>query len=83
MVLQNKINLRKLVHLVGFTIEIYYDAWPYERHICVLRISAICKHLVHGQQEDAHEFMRYLLESMEKAYLARFKDSKYVFCVTY
>ena len=24
----------KLVHLVGFTIEIYYDARPYERHIC-------------------------------------------------
>jgi hypothetical protein len=27
--------------------------------------------------------MRYLLESMEKAYLTRFKDSKYVICVTY
>jgi hypothetical protein len=22
-----------MVHLVGFTIEIYYDAWPYERQI--------------------------------------------------
>jgi hypothetical protein len=22
------------MHLVGFTIEIYYDAWPYERQIC-------------------------------------------------
>lgn len=40
------------------------------------RLKSICKHLVHGQQEDAHEFMRYLLESMEKAYLTRFKDTK-------
>jgi len=24
------------VHLVGFTIEIYYDARPYERQICVI-----------------------------------------------
>jgi hypothetical protein len=23
------------VHLVGFTIEIYYDARPYERQICI------------------------------------------------
>ena len=33
------------------------------------RLKAICKHLVHGRQEDAHEFMRYLVEAMEKAYL--------------
>ena len=25
--------------------------------------------MVHGRQEDAHEFMRYLVEAMEKAYL--------------
>ncbi|KAJ9595297.1 hypothetical protein L9F63_027322, partial [Diploptera punctata] len=36
------------------------------------KLKFICKHLVHGQQEDAHEFMRYLLESMEKAYLLHF-----------
>jgi hypothetical protein len=23
----------KLVHLIGFTIEIYHDAWPYKRQI--------------------------------------------------
>ncbi|PNF25263.1 hypothetical protein B7P43_G12579 [Cryptotermes secundus] len=40
------------------------------------RLKLICKHLVHGQQEDAHEFMRYLLESMEKSYLTRYKDLK-------
>ncbi|KDR20325.1 Ubiquitin carboxyl-terminal hydrolase 36 [Zootermopsis nevadensis] len=40
------------------------------------RLKYICKHLVHGQQEDAHEFMRYLLESMEGAYLTRYKGSK-------
>lgn len=33
------------------------------------RLKLICKHLVHGRQEDAHEFMRYLMEAMEKAYL--------------
>jgi len=30
-ILQNKFET--LVHLVGFTIEIYYDAWPYECQI--------------------------------------------------
>jgi len=30
----SKINkFEKLVHLVGFTIEIYYDAWTYERQM--------------------------------------------------
>jgi len=30
--LQKKTNLKKLVHIVGFTIEIYQDARPYKRH---------------------------------------------------
>jgi ubiquitin carboxyl-terminal hydrolase 36/42 len=33
------------------------------------RLKLICKHMVHGRQEDAHEFMRYLVEAMEKSYL--------------
>uniref|UniRef100_A0A1B6D2S0 Ubiquitin carboxyl-terminal hydrolase n=1 Tax=Clastoptera arizonana TaxID=38151 RepID=A0A1B6D2S0_9HEMI len=33
------------------------------------KLKLICKRLVHGHQEDAHEFLRYLIESMEKSYL--------------
>ena len=37
MLLQNKINkFEILVHLVGFTTEIYYDARPYERQISLV-----------------------------------------------
>jgi hypothetical protein len=32
---RNKINFEKLVHLFGFTIEIYYDARPCECQICL------------------------------------------------
>lgn len=40
------------------------------------KLRLVCKHLVLGRQEDAHEFLRYLVEAMEKSYLARFKNSK-------
>jgi len=42
---QNKINLKKLVHLVGFSIEIYYDARPYEHPMCVHYITT---HVLHA-----------------------------------
>jgi ubiquitin carboxyl-terminal hydrolase 36/42 len=40
------------------------------------KLRLVCKHLTLGRQEDAHEFLRYLIESMEKLYLGRFKNSK-------
>jgi hypothetical protein len=41
----SKINkYEKLVHLVGFAIEIYYDALTYERQIC--KMSYYCKFLL-------------------------------------
>lgn len=38
------------------------------------RLQNICKHLTLGRQEDAHEFLRYLIEQMEKSFLNRFKS---------
>lgn len=39
------------------------------------KLRILCRHLIPGRQEDAHEFLRYLVEAMEKAYLSRFKNS--------
>ncbi|XP_054286991.1 ubiquitin carboxyl-terminal hydrolase 36-like isoform X1 [Macrosteles quadrilineatus] len=38
-------------------------------HLVYNKLKLICKRLMHGHQEDAHEFMRYLIESMDRSYL--------------
>ncbi|XP_017779061.1 PREDICTED: ubiquitin carboxyl-terminal hydrolase 36 [Nicrophorus vespilloides] len=38
------------------------------------KLRVVCRNLIPGRQEDAHEFMRYLVEAMEKSYLNRFKN---------
>lgn len=44
-------------------------------YLVYTKLRFVCKHLVFGQQEDAHEFLRYLMEAMEKAYLSRYPKS--------
>ncbi|XP_049542283.1 ubiquitin carboxyl-terminal hydrolase 36 isoform X1 [Anopheles darlingi] len=45
-------------------------------HLVYSKLRLVCKHLVPGRQEDAHEFLRYLVEAMEKSFLGRYKNSK-------
>lgn len=45
-------------------------------HMIYSKLRLICKHMMMGRQEDAHEFLRYLVEAMEKSYLNRFRGSK-------
>ncbi|XP_030380316.1 ubiquitin carboxyl-terminal hydrolase 36 isoform X2 [Scaptodrosophila lebanonensis] len=40
------------------------------------KLKQICKHMQVGHQEDAHEFLRFLVEAMEKAYLMRDRNYK-------
>lgn len=45
------------------------------RPILILnKLRLVCRNLIPGRQEDAHEFLRYLVEAMEKAYLNRFEN---------
>ena len=39
-------------------------------------VSVICKHFIHGRQEDAHEFVRHLLDSMQRCHLAALRAIK-------
>ncbi|KAL5292387.1 USP42 family protein [Megaselia abdita] len=49
---------------------------PIRPHMIYSKLRLICKHMMMGRQEDAHEFLRYLVEAMEKSYLNRFRGSK-------
>merc|ERR1712172_384024 len=40
------------------------------------KLKIICKHMVQGRQEDAHEFLRYLIESLQRSYLNTIPGSK-------
>ncbi|CRK89613.1 CLUMA_CG003278, isoform A, partial [Clunio marinus] len=41
--------------------------------LIINRLQTICPHFITGRQEDAQEFIQYLVEQMEKAYLNRSK----------
>ncbi len=40
------------------------------------KLKSICKFMVHGRQEDAHEFLRYLVDSLQRSYLSSMRASK-------
>lgn len=47
---------------------------PFKPLLVYSKLRIVCRRLIPGHQEDAHEFLRYLMEAMEKAYLSRFKN---------
>lgn len=47
------------------------NSQAFKPYLVYSKLRMVCKHLIPGQQEDAHEFIRYLMEAMEKAYLLR------------
>ncbi|XP_025199944.1 ubiquitin carboxyl-terminal hydrolase 36 isoform X2 [Melanaphis sacchari] len=53
-----------------FTLSQKHTGSSFKASIITNRLSLICKHLSTYRQEDAHEFLRYLIESMERCYLS-------------
>ncbi|KAG8254555.1 Ubiquitin carboxyl-terminal hydrolase 42 [Homalodisca vitripennis] len=49
---------------------------PIRPHLIYNKLKLICKRLIHGHQEDAHEFLRYLIESMDRSYLRLMQANK-------
>ena len=45
----------------------------YQKNIAI-NIKCIGKHFRHGRQEDAHEFLRYLIDSLQKSFLLSYNS---------
>jgi ubiquitin carboxyl-terminal hydrolase 36/42 len=39
------------------------------RKLCVVQKTVIAKHMRWGRQEDAHEFLRYVVDALQRANL--------------
>lgn len=56
------------------TIVVIYQAYMSSRFVCFFcspspRHTGIAKHFRYGSQEDAHEFLRYTVDAMQKSCL--------------